>query len=204
MTGIALEIAKSWDTGQNLTSALCNLAVGGMADICRPEHQGKPVSEILDSLEPDVLVSIYSISTIRLNIQNSLKTLNELLMNSSANSVLVTGHDLGASNSLSTRAEHSDETKPKCNENCVQPHILNQEIRKKAPTQHLKKVDKYERVNTNGIKKHQITEIQIIKDTYTSEVETQINPLMEDTKAKHSGGIHAKDHQDQCCKCIPK
>ena len=165
MTGIALEIAKSWDTGQNLTSSLCKLAEGGMSELCRPELKGKTVSEILESLKPDVLVSIYSISIIRSNIQASLIALNELLMNSSANSVLATGHDLGASSSNSNSSEHTNETKPKCNDKCVQPHILSHEIRKRAPKQHLNRVDEFEKVNTNGIKRHQMPDIQIIDDT---------------------------------------
>ena len=64
MTGIAHQIAKTWDTGQNITSSLCKLAEGNMFELCHPEYKEKTVSEILESLKPDFLVSIYSISII--------------------------------------------------------------------------------------------------------------------------------------------
>ena len=133
MTGIAHQIAKSWDTGQNLTASLCKLAEGSMSELCHPELKGKTVSEILESLKPDVLVSIYSISIIRSNIQASLIALNELLLNGSANSVLATGHDYRGTKRSNSSSEQSTENKSKCNDKCVHPHKLGHKIKIRAP-----------------------------------------------------------------------
>ena len=125
------------------------------------------------------MVSIYSISIIRSNIQTSLIALNDLLLNGSANNVLATGHDYRGTKRSNSSSEQSTENKSKCNDKCVHPHKLGHEIKIRAPVQHVDKINEFEKVNTNGI--NQMPDIQIIDVTYTNEVEAHINPTLVET-----------------------
>ena len=99
-------------------------------------------------------------------------------MNGSANNVLATGHDYRGTKRSNSSSEQSTENKSKCNDKCVHPHKLGHEIKTRAPVQHVEKINEFKKVNTNGINRHQLQDIQIIDDTYTDEVEAQINPTL--------------------------
>ena len=206
---IASQIATSWASGQNVTNSLCSMMQGDFYTLCNKQYRNTPVPEILDNLSPDSVVSIYTILTLRNNIQNSMIALNELLLLGSAKNVLIPGQPRGIQaaestqgRSITKKATDQLNNKIPCNDKCKDSHVMCKEIRDKAPLKHIALIDIFESRNINDVRYENIPNLEIINDPYNLEAETETNPLASEAEAE-GHRTHKATHTGLCCTCVP-